>query len=88
MILGTKVGRKRDKSRPKAGQKWDTAGHSGTKVGQNQDKIEKEINKTKKMEKQKGGLRGFFLFIFIIMAYLLTIGSRGRHKALCRPRKV
>ena len=25
-------------------------------------------------------------FIFIIMAYLLTIGSRGRHKALCRPK--
>ena len=36
--------------------------------------------------KQKQKRRHKPFISFIIMAYLLTIGSRGRHKALCRPK--
>ena len=44
---------------------------------------QKENQDAKENENKKGGLNPSF---FIIMAYLLTIGSRGRHKALCRPK--
>lgn len=44
----------------------------------------KEKKDAKGNKSKKGGLN--VSFHFIIMAYLLTIGSRGRHKALCRPK--
>ena len=53
------------------------------KLGQNQDEIEKEKTKQKKRCKNKKAAQTNFIFI---MTYLLNIGSRGRHKALCRPK--
>ena len=71
----------------------------GMKLGQNQDEIGMQSGQNWKRNKQnkkdaktkKGDLNQFFIFIFIffiIMAYLLTIGSRGRHKTLCRPKNM
>ena len=44
------------------------------------------LKEPKKTQKQKKQPKPFF--IFIILAYLLNIGSRGRHKNLCLPKKL
>ena len=48
---------------------------------------QRQAKRNKKKQKQKRRPKPIFsFFIFIIMAYLLTIGSKGRHKTLCRPK--
>ena len=39
-----------------------------------------------KLKQKRRPKRFIFFFIFIIMAYLLNIGSRGWQKTLCRPK--
>ena len=79
--IGMTLGRHRDEFGTKSGQNQDEI---GTKSGRNW----KRKNKTKKMQnkkrcKNKKAAQTDFIFI---MTYLLNIGSRGRHKALCWPK--
>ena len=49
------------------------------------DEKEKKMGKEKRRERKKEGIKGFY--IFIILAYWINVGSRGR-LSLCRPKNI